>query len=538
VDRVVAARKLIGDLVKDEQIEVRRVEIVGRDLAKLCETLKRAPSGQELGEWLEEHPQVTELSASTSLLEELILRHLAEPEAPVTAARNAALERQIREAPDQVGLYQVYADWLQEHADPLGELIALGVASASGGEDEVARFDRHLKRHEAYLLGGIASQLVGRIQLRWRYGLVQAIEEVGDPITPQLFTQLLGLRVCELVEAISLRTACTAELDAAIAEAAPDSMRTLTLGLSLGTLPRALLQRPLRSLSISGSYELVIDAHTFPPSLDRLELRVRGLSSIIPVELGVRDLEVLATSTALSFLTQAILPRLERLTLDVGVATPAAMLAFLEAHPLPALTSLGLRNGLLAPSTFSALAKLPIAARLRSLSLVELGLTDPTFAALASTEGFALTELDVSYNELSPKGLEAARALAPNVISTRQHRRGHTMERRVRKLAGTRLSAAESIADPKAWRRAGVDGDVRWARYRGEAEYELFITSDLSRHGCSCPSEIRPCKHVIALALIAERTPLPAAPSHGIETRVASGAGLADLLRASLDDEP
>jgi len=106
----------------------------------------------------------------------------------------------------------------------------------------------------------------------------------------------------------------------------------------------------------------------------------------------------------------------------------------------------------------------------------------------------------------------------------------------VRKLAGTRLQAAEEIADPKAWRRAGIDGDIRWARYRGEAEYELFIAGDLSRYGCSCPSTIQPCKHVIALALIAERTPLSPAPSNGVETRVASRAGLTDLLLASIDD--
>ena len=57
----------------------------------------------------------------------------------------------------------------------------------------------------------------------------------------------------------------------------------------------------------------------------------------------------------------------------------------------------------------------------------------------------------------------------------------------------------------------------------GEADYELFISSDLSRYGCSCPSSIQPCKHVVALALIAERTGLPPAPSNGLEDRVARG---------------
>ena len=71
MDRVVAASKLIGELVKGAQLEVWRLEIVGRELAKLVETLKRPPTGQELGEWLEEHAQVTELCAPTSLLDEV-----------------------------------------------------------------------------------------------------------------------------------------------------------------------------------------------------------------------------------------------------------------------------------------------------------------------------------------------------------------------------------------------------------------------------------------------------------------------------------
>jgi uncharacterized Zn finger protein len=90
----------------------------------------------------------------------------------------------------------------------------------------------------------------------------------------------------------------------------------------------------------------------------------------------------------------------------------------------------------------------------------------------------------------------------------------------VRRWAGSRLQVAEGIAEPEAWRDAGVDGDVRWARYRGGERYELFVTADLRRFGCSCPSSIQPCKHVVALALIAERTGLPAAPSDGIEDRV------------------
>jgi hypothetical protein len=102
--------------------------------------------------------------------------------------------------------------------------------------------------------------------------------------------------------------------------------------------------------------------------------------------------------------------------------------------------------------------------------------------------------------------------------------RGHAVARRRGDLGSEELEARR------------VDGDIRWGRYRGEAEYELFVAADLSRFGCSCPSDLQPCKHVVALALVAERTPLSKAPSHGIETRVATRAGLAELLQYSLDD--
>ncbi len=535
MDRVVAARKLIGELVKAEQIEVRRIEIVGRDLAQLVETLKRPPTGQELEEWLGEHAQVTELYAAPSLLDELVDRYLAEPQASVTEAHHPELERQIRESPDSTAPYLVYADWLQEHADPLGELIALGVASASGNDDEVARFERHLKRHEAYLLGGLAAQLVGRVALRWRHGLVQAIDEVGESVAPRVWEQLLGLRVCELVESVTLRRPCTAELDAAISAAAPDTMRILALEGSLGALPASLLERPLRSLAVQGTYSLALEQRTLPASLERLELRVPAITSVVSLELGVRDFELDLTGSTVAFLIKTRMPRVERLTLHLEVATGVP--ALLEPLSLPALKHLALCDGQLDLKTFTALAAIPLAARLTSLGLVNLELTDETIAPIAGTRGFtSLDTLDVSFNELSREGLATARELARTVTSSRQHRRGQGMERRVRKFAGSRLQAAEEIADPKAWRRAGVDGDIRWGRYRGEADYELFISADLARYGCSCPSSIQPCKHVVALALVAERTPLAAAPSNGIELRVSTQAGLTDLLRASIDD--
>jgi uncharacterized protein (TIGR02996 family) len=543
MDRLVAARKLVAELVKNEQLEVRRAEIVGRDLARYVETLGRPPSGGELEDWLDEHAQVSELYAGPILLEELVYRYLTPPPADPAVAPDAhhpELERQLREAPEGAEPYLVYADWLQERSDPLGELIALGVAAAGGAPEAVTRFERHLKLHEARFLGGLAGQLGSRAVLRWRHGLVQAIEahamDQREELSPAQWGELLGLRVCGFVEALTLRRPCSAELDAVIAEHAAPSLRTLTLEGAFPTLPEQLLRRELRSLAVLGG-RVAFDPAALPATLERLELRPYELTleGDAPPRLAVRELVVWLNPSLAAALAGARLPRTERLTVALETSAalaPAdapgpALLRLLGSLELPALTHLAIANGPVDPRTFGELARLPLASRLTSLALTNADLTDETIRSMVHARAAltALAELDVSSNELSRDGLAAARELAPSVISRRQHRRGNAMERRVRQWAGSRLQAAEGIADPDVWRAARIDGDLRWARYRGGDQYELYVSTDLQRYGCSCPSSIQPCKHVVALALVAERTTLAAGPAGDIEDRVARERG-------------
>ncbi|MDQ3338403.1 MAG: hypothetical protein M4D80_24825 [Myxococcota bacterium] len=514
MDRLVAARKLLAELVKDEQIEVRRTEIVGRDLDKYCETLGRPPTGHELEAWLEEHAQVTDVFASPTLLEELIFRYLTPP--PVehlsTAdARHPELEQQIR-ASDAREHYTVYADWLQEQGDPMGELIALGIKATDGGEEETTRFERYLKLHEARFVPDVPRT---KVTLLWRNGLVDTIEEAPlDWMTLAQWEHVLRLRVCEALRGITLRRPPTADMEALIVEHAADSFRTLTLESVGERLPPRLVQRSLRTLSVTAG-KLVLTADSVPGSLERLELRVTELECVLPLRLPIRELHV-----------------------AVNGFSATRLVSLLETLDLPALTHLGISDGLLDPKTFGRLGRLPLAAQLTHLALTNLELTDDMVQAMAraKTSFGALAELDVSFNELSREGLETAKTIAKTVASKRQNRRGNGAEKRVRRFAGTRLSVAEGIADPKMWKKAGVDGDVRWGRYRGEDEYELFVTADLSRYGCSCPSSIQPCKHVVALALVAERSTLPEGSSQGIEDRVArrraeiEAAGFEDVM--------
>lgn len=498
MDRLVAARKLLTELVKGEQIELRRTEIVGRDLDAYCATLGRPPTAAELEVWLDDHPQVTELYASASHLEELIYRHLTPPppeNVNTNDARHPELERQLR-TNDARESYLVYSDYLQENGDPMGELIALGVKATEGGEEDTTRFQRYLKLHEARFLGSLPRD---KVSLVWRHGLVDTIEEpLFKWMTLAQWEHLLTLRVCEFLRGITLRRSPPADLEALIVQHAAESFRTLTLELDGERLPSQIMQRSLHTLVVSAG-KLVLDSDSLPGSLVRLELRTSELACVMPLRLGIRELHVAGYSAT-------------------------RLMSLLETIELPALTHLGISDGILEPKTFGKLGRLPLAAQLTSLSLTNVELTDDIVQAMARTKtGFsALAELDVSFNELSREGLESARSIAPAVTSKRQNKRGSSAEKRVRRFAGTRLTVAEEIADPKLWKRAGVDGELRWGRYRSDIDYELFVTADLSRYGCSCPSSIQPCKHVVALALVAERTTLPEAPSEGIEERVAT----------------
>lgn len=63
---------------------------------------------------------------------------------------------------------------------------------------------------------------------------------------------------------------------------------------------------------------------------------------------------------------------------------------------------------------------------------------------------------------------------------------------------------AKKLAKPSAWRRLGRDGEAIWGvalGSKGDA-YAVFARS-LDDARCSCPSRKTPCKHAMALLLLA-----------------------------------
>ncbi len=513
MDRNVGVRKLIADLVKDEQIEVRRSEIIARDLAQWCDSTGRAPSGDELEAWLGKHAQVLELYAGTKLLDELIERYLCPPPVKVyVEAEHPELEAHLHDGPDVPEPYMVYADWLQEQSDVRGELIALGVAATTmagtkGGFEATGRFESYLKEHDERLFGKLTRQLWGLIDLTWKYGLVRSIEEVGETsATAGLWDELLGLRVCRLVQSIAFNQPLGLGVEEAVAAAAP-TLKHLKIRVR-HRVPSLLMARPLRSLSLSGG-SVALRADSLPDTLDKLELAVADIDSVdASLALGVRELHLWTNPKLARFASRLRLPRVERLRIELG-DEDFDIGKMLESLALPLVTHLTIANGRIDKDEIVTLTRLPWTRQITSLALTGVELSDDSLQMLVDSHALpSLRELDLSSNELTAAALARAHALAETVIDGRQHEPGTAANRGMYQWAGARRGVGE--IDENGWQQVGRDGEILWARYRGSADYELFVSStDNARFGCTCPSRYQPCKHVVALALLAQRTEIP-----------------------------
>lgn len=68
----------------------------------------------------------------------------------------------------------------------------------------------------------------------------------------------------------------------------------------------------------------------------------------------------------------------------------------------------------------------------------------------------------------------------------------------------TAIAAAQPLAVPARWAATGCDEQGVWGRCVGSGTepYEVVVDHVRVRMRCSCPSRVRPCKHVLALLLL------------------------------------
>lgn len=268
----------------------------------------------------------------------------------------AELEAAILADPDARDAYAVYADWLLEHGDPDGELIAVQLAL------EDAPGDAKLKERERKLLDVKEDQLrrlfyVGvHRAIRhpiWRRGVLHSIEVRGaedGAVTATAYTKLLADPCSRFLRELTVRSenvqrgrrtpATSAIVDAIAASGAPRGLRRL----AFYPVNTSISDTWLSDLSpiyphLPGLEELVIHAGDVTlgeidlPSLRTFELEAHDPYPHVP-----------------SNLATAAWPRLERLVLDIGNPrnrhlTPQDLFPLLDSpSPPPGLRTLGLLN--------------------------------------------------------------------------------------------------------------------------------------------------------------------------------------------------
>lgn len=532
---LVAARRLLAELDKAEELEVRRVDPLAKQLAALIDERGAPLSGYELEAWLGEHRLVEDLYVGAAELDEAVRRHFPAAFAP-KAARDDVLERAICEARDELEPHQIYADWLQERGDPLGELIALAGAGDEGG------FERQLKLKQGYFLGVPAGDaLPEHVELGWHHGLLRSLRGPAH-WGVEAWSRVLAGEACRLLERLALcfdgdpGETLGAEVLAAVAEQAPDSLRAVRLEHPRDLrLPEPLLARgELREIDIFGGTLHLPEA--WPAGLERLSLRADlplGYYSSpppIPSCAHLRSLELDDTC-----LVGEQLHALESLTLHLHSvrSRTGGVSAWLATLELPRLTRLELVGSAMSIEELQQVLCLPLASKLEHLGLRRVSLDDDIMQLLAGERGKlpALQTLEVSDNELTLAGLEAASRLAPKVISAGQRVAGAHRAEVLRGFGFMVADLADAILAPERWCEASLDGDLRHARFDDDElgeTLELYVSHDLQRFGCSCGSPRQPCHHVVALARFAEANALPQRDASEIEARVPRGVRTLD----------
>lgn len=519
-----AATRLIRDLVTTEALELRRPAGVAVDLADWVDELGRVPSGVEFDDWLEEHKLVTEVLASDSTLNDALAESfgpLFETPAATTVARHHELESEIQRAPNDPDTYLVYADWLQEQGDPLGELIVLNLAADGGTVGIKKKFQLYLKKHQKQLFADLSSSVAkiitgANFDLKWRFGFVHKVRII-HALTLGEFKDVLLSRAFLALQKASLNLTSSSAYLGALLDEAPCTLSELSLhAVSNDDLEKLSLPSSVRTLRLHGQRLVWPESW---PELDALTVDFHQLEfGDKPHECQIKELELTWNPAALVLLAKLGLSKVERLCIDLGgeEAHLSALVKQMDRQMPKALTSFEVKNGVIRPDVMRRLVR--AAARgPRTLAFTNLGLGDEMVDIFTEQRESlsAVTGLNLSHNEFTREGLKAASDLGIAITSSRQNSKGSARRAHIRKFGGTRFGVAEGLADAKKWKRLATDGELYWGEYYGTELYELFVERDLSDYGCSCPSSDLPCKHVVALALIAAQQTLEARKWHG-----------------------
>jgi len=461
---------------------------------------------------------------------------------PPPKASDAGFEGQIRERPDDDAPYLVYADWLQDQQDPRGQLIAIQHRRAEAPDDaELAAAEKALlRKHAAYFVPEALARALKlprssgpRCEVTWRNGFFAHVRLARD--------------VTASAKSVDLEVVARALLSHPSAR----FLRSLALG-PLGTraydysgLVRAIAKRghPLLAELHVGDFgpsdsELVTTAagdvtvlFASLPALEKLTLHAGGLSLTAPIaharlrELSLTTLEL--WENEVDALVEADLPALETLALRTeAVGFTSHQLAHLRAA-FPNLRRLVVPNTRKTSQLMVALLGSPLLAHLQELDLSGGDLDDRAASEMMwqREKLHHLRKLDVGGSaKLSP---DWARRLADatGAVADRSPLAITEADVWTRSPDRASLAAARKIAVAGEWIALGYDRKLErvWGEYEGRDHYYVYAHLRDRACGCGCGSPKYPCKHALALLLLAaNKHAFPDAPTPPAVARTAS----------------
>jgi uncharacterized protein (TIGR02996 family) len=348
-----------------------------------------------------------------------------------SAHRNAELEAAIYANPDDDAAYLVYADWLQQQGDPLGELI---VGHHRNGK-------QFLDDNQTDMLGPLADYSDMLSGIEWKNGFLHKVTVANTfERSPDHDGELEEFDVGELLGMVL-------DCDAG------RFLRDLTIGIVTyqdngydGIMTEIGARRllALRTLFIGdfGSEETELNwshlgnasvLYAGIPNVQTLTLR-SGTMALGAIDLPeVRHFATLCgglQKDAIESIANARWPKLERLSLQLGSSRydcdiePADLQPIFDGKGLPpTLVHLGLANYEYTNEIIPMLATSKILPRIRELDLSQgtFGGAEGVAALIEHKAAFAhLARLDLSESWLDPDAIKAVKHTFPNAIVDKQ----------------------------------------------------------------------------------------------------------------------
>lgn len=339
---------------------------------------------------------------------------------------NPALEAAIARDPDDLDAYAVYGDWLAEHGDPRGELIATQLAAASGDAEMKRAALRVFAKYRETFVGKLGS-MIAADAFTWRAGFIERAVLSFDRLLIEGGARVAS-SLAEVVAALLahpsgrfLRELVIKANDRNAWNQWTGSQKDVVAALATRRLDLRRLQ--LGDVAYGAANIGKIDA-LWPVLGDTVELVVQGDVSFgdvdAPALQSLRLWPLPMRKKLARELLEAKWPSLRSLELHLGnsathVTREVITLLFRQDLALAHLGILACSQG---DTLLDVLSRAPLLKRLETLSLRQARISERGLRPLlVHADRFAhLAQIDLTDIAISAKVLVRLRAVLPNVV--------------------------------------------------------------------------------------------------------------------------